>query len=159
MDSNYPPMPGAPGRGGKGGSAAPVSGACTGADGQGGVGGLAAAAFKFDATPPQNFLAPGQRLVRGQSRMSPSGAVTLMLQTDGNLCVYKSGVAQWCSINGGSGSADTVTMQTDGNFCLSTNGKNTVCSGTEGRPGAYLAVQDGGFAAVYDGTQLVWSAP
>jgi hypothetical protein len=109
--------------------------------------------------PPVNFMVPGDSLVQGQSRTSQDGKVELTMQTDGNFCLYKSGVFEWCSEQAGWGSGDKVTMQTDGNLCLTTNGENPRCSGTSEHPGAFLFVRDDGRVFILDGTTLLWSIP
>lgn len=159
------PMPGSsdgiylgkPGTGGPAGSGG-ADPNCTGARGADGVGGGSGPFVNLDKPAP-SVLSAGQALTQVQSRVSAGGIYELVLQTDGNFCLYKSGGYQWCSLQAGLGTADKVTMQTDGNLCLSTNGATTKCTNTAGHPGAYLMVRDDGHAVIYDGSAQLWSIP
>lgn len=148
---------GKPGTGGPAGSGG-ANPHCTGAQGAAGVGGGAGLFVNLDR-PAANVLSEGQALIQGQSKTSASGIYELVLQADGNFCLYKSGGYQWCSEQAQLGTADKVTMQSDGNLCLSTNGSNTKCTNTAGHPGAYLAVRDDGHVVIYDGSTTLWTIP
>ena len=104
-------------------------------------------------------LAEGPKLQKGNALTSSNGAYTLTLQTDGNFCLYKSHVYEWCSEQVGWGTGDKVTMQTDGNLCLTSNGANPRCSNTSLNFGAYLVVRDDGRVVIFDGTTSLWTIP
>jgi hypothetical protein len=148
---------GKPGTGGPAGSGG-ANPNCTGASGAAGVGGGSGPLVNLDKPAP-SVLSEGQALTQGQSRTSASGIYELILQIDGNFCLYKSGGYQWCSLQAGLGTADRVTMQTDGNLCLSTKGSNTACTNTAPHPGAYLTVRDDGHVVIYDGSAPLWTVP
>ena len=155
----YSTNPGAPGHGGTGGAAAPVNGACSGPDGQWAVGGLAAPYFNFNDNPPRNFLASGDRLVQGQSRVSLDGNTEFVLQTDGNLCLYKAGhTYAWCSLQTENATGDTFVLNTDGSFCLLSQGSSTWCAELS-LPGAYMVVTNDGRVVMYEGLEPVYQLP
>lgn len=154
----YAASPGAPGRGGIGGAAARVDGACRGADGQWAVAGLAAGYFDFNGSPPRNFLASGDQLVPGQSRVSLDGSTEFTLQTDGNLCLHKAGNRVWCSEQNENGvTGNTFKMGADGQLCLTDAQGSGWC--VEGNPGAYLVITDDGRVVMYDGLTALWQIP
>jgi hypothetical protein len=131
-------------------------------------------------------LSPGQQLVQGQSLTSCDGHVELSMQTDGNLVIYRDGVAHWDTQTGtafGNTPGYRVTMQTDGNLVLyDVNGNalfptcafttaqlnagpwnstpGCLPSWTNGTPGASLAMQDDGNLVVYGppGNQFLWAS-
>jgi hypothetical protein len=166
IDGIYAPAPGTPGAGATGGTAAPVAGSCKGADGPAGLPGAGALAFQLDpaANPPTSLLTAGAQLGPGQSRTSPDGTVQFVMQADSNLCLYKSGIYQWCSFTNGLGAGTTATMQTDGNLCLLSSVGNTHCvlpppSGSVPPPWSYLQVSNDGHVVVTDGAKVYWQAP
>ncbi len=74
----------------------------------------------------RNTLHAGEKLGTGDKLVSANSAYMAIMQTDGNLCVYKyengkQGGFVWCSMkhgfNGGS-----LIMQTDGNLCVVDSG-------------------------------------
>ena len=128
------------------------------ADGSTGVGGGGVTVARLDVAP-KNVLSAGQTLQHGQSRVSPDGLTTFLMQNDGNVCIYKNNTDyQWCSYQAGLGMADNAAMQSDGNFCLNRNGQQR-CTDTAGHPRAYLSVEPDGHVVVYDGTQVLWRVP
>lgn len=103
-------------------------------------------------------LGSGAALGQNQGVTSCDGRFTLMMQGDGNLVLYQSGVgAIWSSRTNGTG-ADTAVMQTDGNFVLYRQGTAVWHTYTYGRPGAWLAVQSDGNVVVYQGSTPRWSS-
>ena len=69
-----------------------------------------------------NVLEQGQELWKNQSLRSENGQFTLILQTDGNLCIYKKAANYdyapvWCSGTNGKG-VTYLQMQADGNLGL-----------------------------------------
>jgi hypothetical protein len=116
------------------------------------------------ATPsagtPGRLAAP-QQLNSGDQLLSANGKTRLIMQTDGNLCLYRvdTGAWLWCSGTAGKGGTHVV-MQTDGNFVLYTSNNTPVwSSGTSGHPGAGLVLGDDGNLVVGDtnGAQL-WAS-
>lgn len=84
--------------------------------------------FKFTPTSTtKSGLATGETLKTGEKLISSNSAYMAIMQTDGNLCVYKyvngkQGSFVWCSMKHGFSNAKLV-MQTDGNLCVY-DGKN-----------------------------------
>ncbi len=150
---------GQPGTGGAAGGGG-VNPNCTGARGAAGVGGGAATVVDFDK-PPADVLSSGQRLAKGEQRISANSKYTLLMQTDGNLCLktYPALDYIWCSAQNNLGFGDSAQLSQDGNLCLSTNGSNTKCTNTAGHPGAYLTVRDDGHVVIYDGSAQLWTIP
>lgn len=91
-------------------------------------------------------LAPGQSLSRNEGLRSKNGRVKLVFQTDGNLVLYGDGRPLWWT---GPSDATRAVMQTDGNFVLYAGSAPRWDSGTAGRPGSRLIVQDDGNVATY----------
>lgn len=103
-------------------------------------------------------LAPGEGLAPGASVFSCDGRFQLVMQGDGNLVLYSSGVPMWDTGTGGMGGYVAV-MQGDGNFVLySKEGCALWNSQSAGHPGASLAVQGDGNAVVYAGATALWSS-
>ncbi len=101
-------------------------------------------------------------LAGGQSLYSPNLQFRLTMQLDSNLVLYNAaGGVLYASDTKDQGIYQAI-MQSDGNFCMyETQGLGVpVCSGTAGRPGAHLTVQDSGHAQVIDASGAVaWSVP
>ncbi|MEZ5286364.1 MAG: hypothetical protein R2712_16450 [Vicinamibacterales bacterium] len=105
-----------------------------------------------------DVLASGDRLAPGDFRRSPNGEFELYYQHDGNLVLYRvnDGQALWATMTSQPGE---VAMQGDGNLVVySAGGAPLWWSGTQGHPGAWLAVQSDGNLVVYDdyGYPLWW---
>jgi hypothetical protein len=100
----------------------------------------------------------GEQLSPGQRRVSNNGQYLLILQTDGNLCLYDTGgVPHWCTNTYGK-NTQTAIMQTDGNFVLYDNqGHFLWNTNTPGHGSAYLTVTDDGNVVIYDGSKVVWT--
>jgi hypothetical protein len=91
---------------------------------------------------------------------SPSGRVTLVMQGDGNLVVYRfDGRALWAS-NTWNTPVNHAVMQGDGNLvCYDAAGKPYWSSNTWNNPGAYAVLGDDGNLVVYDtGNNALWSS-
>ena len=88
-----------------------------------------------------------------------TNAFELRFQDDLNLVMYKSDKAYWAS---GSGRIDNIgkecvlAMELNGNLKIGTYWE----TGTDGNPGAFLAVEDYGVATVYavDGKKVLWAS-
>jgi hypothetical protein len=107
-------------------------------------------------------LIGGQGLNVNQQIVSPNGKTRLLVQSDGNVCLYRldTGAALWCTNTPGKPVAHLL-MQTDGNLVLY-NSDNTAVywsSGTFGHPGATLTLRDDGNLVILDanGVQL-WAS-
>ena len=111
--------------------------------------------------PASRLLLPGDQLTTFQSIFSPNGFAELILQDDGNLCLYQhrpSGrTATWCS-HSNSGPNRNAVMQPNGDLVVyDIDGKALYASGTGGHPGSYLAVQDDGQVQIWDGLTVIWT--
>jgi CubicO group peptidase (beta-lactamase class C family) len=105
-----------------------------------------------------NQLTGGQQLTENQRLTSSNGRAYLVMQTDGNLVLYRAdnGLALWASgtskPSGASGPNYTF-MQIDGNLVVYTVANAPLwSSGTYGNPGAYLVLEDSGNLVVYSAT-------
>lgn len=89
----------------------------------------------------------GQSLTTNQELRSPNGWYRLVMQADGNLCLYdKGGKFRWGTGTSGSG-AVRMTMQTDGNLVLYTAANAPVWSLEDEITivsGSYVVLQDNG---------------
>ena len=120
-----------------------------------------------DQTPPPaeptkpvdgcGVLLPGQSLGVNQGATSCDGRFTLILQGDGNLVLYQTGVgALWSSGTSGTAGQATV-MQDDGNLVMYTADSKPVWNSmTNGYPGAWLSLDDHGSLVIHAGDKLVW---
>lgn len=115
--------------------------------------------------PPNSFLRTGQTLQTNQYLRSPNRLYYLLMQPDGNLCVYKNSWGDapegvlWCHNRGGTGGQFVLAMQHDGNLCtypgtVGHGQKNANwCSGALAPGGEFfVTVQDDGNLCVYKGT-------
>jgi subtilase family serine protease len=91
----------------------------------------------------------GVSIKNGQSFTSPNGSNLLIMQADGNLVLYRQGVAKWSSVTAGNTGAYAI-MQTDGNLVVySSTNKPLWNSKTNGSMGAATYIQDDGNVVVY----------
>jgi NlpC/P60 family len=113
--------------------------------------GSAALAAPAMASQPPSVLAAGQALNAGNSLVSPGGAFSLVMQTDGNLVEYGPGGPMWSSNTPGSGGSNRLVMQTDGNLVMYTaSGGVPFATGEVGSGSSdYLSVQDDGNVVQY----------
>jgi hypothetical protein len=101
------------------------------------------------STASATGLKPGQRLAAGQQILSPSGAYTLAMQTDGNLALYGEGDQPiWSSNTAGSNGVMAV-MQPSGALAVCDGSQNVLWSSGSGQPGSRLTVHDDGNLVVY----------
>jgi hypothetical protein len=107
--------------------------------------------------PPNSILSgkllSGQYLSANEQLVSPNGKTRLIMQYDGNLCMYRvdNGQFLWESgIHGG----DKVHMQEDGDLLMETSFNSgfeiTWHTDTGGHPGAILTLRDDGNLIVVD---------
>lgn len=96
----------------------------------------------------QYVLQEGQQLASGQALYSGDNAYYVIMQTDGNLVIYRAGGGStWASNTSGSGATRAV-MQTDGNLVLyNTRNQPVWSSNTSGNPHPYLYV-DGSWGGI-----------
>ena len=118
----------------------------------------------FWGTPaiPKEILRAGETLAVGQSLTSTNKQYSLVMQADGNLVEYRAsdGAAIWNSRTGGRPlSSDYVTvMQYDGNFVVYDASKTAIWqSGTYGKNGAYMKLQDDGSLTLCIGSEIIWA--
>jgi serine protease len=107
-------------------------------------------------TPPNCGLASGNfTLFAQQSLKSCDGRLALVMQSDGNLVLYKGGTPLWASQT--QGSNHRAVMQSDGNLVVY-NGNNAPvwASNSGGYPGAVLNVQNDGNAVIYHNGSARW---
>ena len=105
-----------------------------------------------------------QALPQGFCLKSPNGQYIAAMQTDGNFVQYATSKsnAPWATgTNGkGSGSPYRLILQSDGNLCVyDTKYNNVWCSGTTGKGGVYLKLQNDGNLVLYksDNKTAVWA--
>ncbi|MEW5853342.1 MAG: N-acetylmuramoyl-L-alanine amidase [Myxococcota bacterium] len=117
-----------------------------------------ATATPVDSPTGCAFMGANEALTAGQAVNSCDGRFTFVHQADGNVVLYKAGVARWASNTNGR-STGTLIMQADGNLVLYSPGGTAVWSSqTHGNPGATLAVQDDGNVVIYaPGNRAIWA--
>lgn len=107
----------------------------------------------------KNALYEGEQLLQGQSIRSANGQLQLILQTDGNLVLYRGSVPLWNSNTWGRPYITRCILQSDGNLVLyDNNGTPYWDSRTSNRPGAYLILQDDANLVVYQGGGAAWAS-
>jgi len=96
---------------------------------------------------------PRQTLTAGKSIVSPNGKYTLLMQHDGNLVLYRPGVAVWATSWLGVAliPGSRAVMQPDGNFVLyPPTGPGLWSTVTAGWHGSQILLQSDGNLVVYD---------
>ena len=106
-------------------------------------------------------LFPNQQLNVNDQLISNNSLVNLIMQTDGNLVVYRTHFTRpiWASGTFGT-PADHTIMQTDGNLVTyAADGTPFWATGTDGNPGAFVVLGDDGNLVVYDSlNQPIWES-
>ncbi|CAO5163603.1 exported hypothetical protein [Frankia sp. AiPs1] len=104
-------------------------------------------------------LVAASRLNPGDALTSPNGRYHLIMQSDGNLVEYDSGLAVWASNTGGHPGSD-LEAQSDGNFTVYAPGHIAIwASNTRGRNGRILRIQNDRNLTIYaPGNVAVWSS-
>jgi hypothetical protein len=130
-------------------SATPDGYAVADADGQ-------VTAFTTDSTGgPRTTLNAGERLAPGEQLTSANGRYSLVMQEDGNLVEYDSGVPVWSSGTDVPGS--DFEAQADGNFVVYAPGHVAEWATGTSSPGSVLTIQDDRNLVVYaPGNVPVW---
>jgi ricin-type beta-trefoil lectin protein len=130
-------------------------------------------------------MAPGEKMYKGQSRVSNNNRYELVLQTDGNLVLYSKvtdpppalpverAVALWASNTNGR-AVSHVVMQSGGNLVIYPPAipcpprqrcdpfalpRAIWASNSNGRPRSNLIVQDDGNVVIYQQTTPIWATP
>lgn len=97
-------------------------------------------------------LSPNQALI------SSNGKYTLVMQSDGNLVIYRQGTAIWASDTYRSG-ANRAFMQDDGNFVVYEYSSPKWASQTPGSGGVKLVMQNDGNLVIYKSNNApVWAS-
>jgi hypothetical protein len=107
-----------------------------------------------------NTLAPGQALGINQALFSPNNVWELILQSDGNLVLYRRANMHptWSTKTNGKDVMRAV-MQSDGNLVLYRfNGAPVWASNTNGKNGSFLVLQDDGNLVIYQPSIPVWAS-
>lgn len=106
----------------------------------------------------KSILNPGEILYPNQFITSPNGQYTLIMQTDGNLVIYRTGGIPIWSSNTATGINSFCVMQTDGNLVIYDYGGNYYwASNTGGMNGSILVMQDDGNLVTYLNGIAKWS--
>jgi hypothetical protein len=106
---------------------------------------------------------PCQQLNINGELVSSNGLVTLIMQGDGNLVLYRNDggapPAIWAT-NTWNQPCNVAVMQSDGNFVVyDPSGRACWATGTWGHPGAYVVLQDDGNLVVYEkGGVSLWAS-
>ena len=113
--------------------------------------------YPYPATA-KHVLHRGQTLNQNQYLRSRDGRFRLIMQTDGNLVLYKEGVrALWHTQTGGRPYITRCIMQTDGNLVLYNSGTTPYWwTGTTSYPGGYLILQNDGNLVMYQNGVARW---
>jgi hypothetical protein len=105
-------------------------------------------------------LNPGQPLFTDGSITSGDGRFRLIMQTDGNLVIYRTSDnrALWATGTQGT-DVHRAVMQTDGNLVLyHVSNAPAWASNTAGKPGSYLIMQNDGNMVIYQPIVPVWAS-
>ncbi|MCP2337595.1 hypothetical protein [Actinomadura rupiterrae] len=111
---------------------------------------------RTEAAAARSVLKSGQTLKAGQSLRSANGRYKLVMQSDGNLVVYRGSSSIWSSHTWVKGSS--ATMRTDGDLVVGKGSHRYFSSHTAGHKGAYLYLQNDGNAVVYKSRTALWSS-
>ncbi len=103
-------------------------------------------------------LVSGGVLRPGDYLISSSGNAVFTLQADGNLVLYRNGVAVWYSGTNGR-PATGVEMQSDGNLVITFIYGDKWSTSTAGNPGATLKLQTDGNLVIYTSdNRAIWNS-
>jgi cell wall-associated NlpC family hydrolase len=106
-----------------------------------------------------NATKPNSRLTAGQQITSPDGNYRMIMQSDGNLVIYKGSTPTWSSNTPGNPGAQAA-MQSDGNLVVYALPWRPVwASGTPGNTAAVLGLDNTGTATIYArGGRTLWTS-
>jgi len=108
----------------------------------------------------QDSLHSGEKLLPGRSIHSKNGKVDLVMQTDGNLVLYRTADNHpiWASNTNGRAVRECI-MQHDGNLVIyDVHGTAIWASNTCGQHGAGLKLQDDGNLCMYKSGNCCWAS-
>lgn len=134
--------------------------------GTNGCGDTAVDITKADVTPPppppppapSDHLTAGQTLAAGARLFSAGGAYTLVVQTDGNAVVYRTGGgASFNTATSGNPGA-RLALQTDGNLVVYSSTGRALWHNSASAAGVVLRMQDDGNLVEYGPTAPLWSS-
>ena len=107
-----------------------------------------------------NVLHTNQQLNVNDHLDSPNNKCHLIMQSDGNLVLYRNdnGRPLWATNTWGR-PVNHAIIQGDGNFvCYDAAGHPYWASGTNGHPGSYVILQDDGNLVVYPPSNSLWAS-
>jgi hypothetical protein len=115
-------------------------------------------------TSYKNVIVPGAKLTANSKITSPNGTYALIMQSDGNLVLYKGSTAtfsiKYSGLPYAGGASNRIAiMQSNGNFEVqNTDGTVVWQSYTTGNPGSFLALTDDGALSIYNPiSEKIWS--
>ena len=94
-------------------------------------------------------LVSGAKLLPRQYLLSADKHIVLVLQDDGNLVLYRNGIATWSSLTWGK-TPSQLEMQTDGSLVITFTDNTRWSSNTLGNAGSRLALQNDGNLVIYN---------
>ena len=106
--------------------------------------------------PGRATLLPGTQLCTASGgRTSTNLRTVLIMQTDGNLVVWKDGRAVWQT--GTANRGFCAIFQSDGNLAVIDHANRPIWASNTANRGQYLAIQNDGNVVIYNSTwQPVW---
>jgi len=105
-------------------------------------------------------LTPGQSLPTNGYITSDDGRFRLIMQSDGNLVVYRNSDnrALWATGTQGTDVHHAI-MQTDGDLVLyHVNSAPAWATNTTGKPGSFLVIQNDGNLVIYQPIVPIWTS-
>ena len=105
-------------------------------------------------------LSPNQKFNVGQILYSDNKQYFLILQQDGNLCIYNDKEQRIWQTNTAGKKSQYLILQTDSNLCLyDNNNAGLWCSSTNGKGGTSASIDNDGVLRIYNSSnQVVWES-
>lgn len=114
---------------------------------------------RWAGVPRCGLMLQRETLGANQSLWSCDGRFQLIMQSDGNLVLYGTGMgALWSSGTWGAAHSREAVMQSDGNFVLYDRGQALWSTRTYWHPGVGLTLQNDGNLVVYQNSTPIWSS-
>lgn len=111
---------------------------------------------------PTSKLSIGQKISIGQILYSDNREYYLILQSDGNLCIYNDKDQRIWETKTNGRKSSVLIMQSDGNLCIYSNPDNTGgiwCSMSNGKNASIASIDNDGVLRIYDKiNQIVWES-